>query len=106
MLSKTLRCISTVSRVISLGHVGMAPFSQLEKTSLRRDTSLTSACLVRSQYPLSSKPPQPSGTSTQWIGSDSRSWASSATGSATKLTSGSRKSKSAGILGGAIGVLS
>ena len=40
------------------------------------------------------------GTSTQWIGSDLRSWASSATGSPTRLTSGSRKSKSAGIIRG------
>ena len=49
MLSMTLRCSSTCSRVISCGHVGMAPFCQLEKTSLRRDTSLTSACLVTIQ---------------------------------------------------------
>ena len=49
MLSMTLRCSSTESRVISCGQVGIAPFCQLEKTSLRRDTSLTSACLVTSQ---------------------------------------------------------
>jgi len=52
------------------------------------------------------KPPQPSGTSTQWIGSESRSSASSATGSPARLTSGSRKSKSAEIIGGAIKVIS
>ena len=49
MLSITLRCSSTFSRVISFGQTGIAPFCQLEKTSLRRDTSLTSACLVTSQ---------------------------------------------------------
>ena len=49
MLSMTLRCSSTCSRFISGGQVGMAPFSQLEKTSLRCDTSLTSACLVTIQ---------------------------------------------------------
>ena len=31
------------------GQTGMAPFCQLEKTSLRRETSLTSACLETSQ---------------------------------------------------------
>ena len=35
MLSMTLRCSSTCSRFISGGQVGMAPFNQLEKTSLR-----------------------------------------------------------------------
>ena len=45
MFSMTLRCSSTCSRFISGGQDGIAPFSQLEKTSLRRDTSLTSACL-------------------------------------------------------------
>src|ERR1700712_3722588 len=35
--------------------------------------------------------------STQWIGSDLRSSASSATGRAARLTSGSRKSNSAGM---------
>ena len=49
MLSMTLRCSSISSRVISWGQAGIAPFCQLEKTSLRRDTSLTSACLVTSQ---------------------------------------------------------
>ncbi len=49
MLSITLRCNSTFSRVISFGQIGIAPFCQLEKTSLRRDTSLTSSCLVTSQ---------------------------------------------------------
>ena len=45
ILSTTLRCSSTASRVISFGQTGMAPFCQLENTSLRFDTSLTSACL-------------------------------------------------------------
>ncbi|CNN85088.1 Uncharacterised protein [Mycobacterium tuberculosis] len=49
MFNMTLRCSSTCSRFISGGQVGIAPFSQLEKTSLRRDISLTSACLVAIQ---------------------------------------------------------
>ena len=49
MLSITLRCKSTCSRVISGGQTGMAPFCQLENTSLRNETSLTSLCLVTSQ---------------------------------------------------------
>ena len=49
MFSMTLRCSSMLSNVISFGHTGIAPFCQLEKTSLRRETSLTSACLETNQ---------------------------------------------------------
>jgi len=49
MFSTTLRCNSMFSTVISFGQTGITPFCQLEKTSLRRDTSLTSACLDTTQ---------------------------------------------------------
>ena len=41
--------VRSARAVISCGQTGMAPFCQLEKTSLRYDTSLTSSCLVTSQ---------------------------------------------------------
>ena len=49
MFSRTAFCRSIASRVISCGQAGMAPSGELAKTSLRLDTSLTSACLVTSQ---------------------------------------------------------
>ena len=49
LLSRTKRCISICSRVMSVGKRRIAVFSEVEKTSLRRDTSLTSACLVTTQ---------------------------------------------------------
>ena len=49
MFSRTAFCRSIASRVMSCGQVGIAPSGELPKTSLRLDTSLTSACLVTSQ---------------------------------------------------------
>ena len=49
MLSMTKRCTSMSSRCMSSGQTGIEPFCQLEKTSLRSDTSLTSLCLVTTQ---------------------------------------------------------
>ena len=58
MLSMTNRCSSICSRVAPSACRMIAVFSHVEYVSLSREISTTSACLVTTQYPSSSKPPR------------------------------------------------
>ncbi|SLH87545.1 Uncharacterised protein [Mycobacteroides abscessus subsp. abscessus] len=80
MLSRTMRCSSICSREMSSLKRGMAVFSKLENTSLRRDTSLMSACLLTTQNPSSWKPPTSGGWGFHQMGAVRRSSANSSTG--------------------------
>ena len=81
MLIMANRLSSRKSGARSGSNRGMTFFSLLEKSSLRRDTSLTSLCLVTTQKPPSWNPPVSRGCSFHQIGAALRNSASSATGS-------------------------
>jgi hypothetical protein len=80
MFSMISRCASILSLVMSSLNRMIAVFSALEKTSLLRETSLTSACLVTTQNPSSSKPARLCGWAFHHTGAVRRSSANSATG--------------------------
>ncbi len=61
MLRRTWRCSSMFARSMSSLKRGIAVFSQLENTSLRRETSRTSSCRETTQKPSSWKPPLSGG---------------------------------------------
>ncbi len=77
----------------------IAVFSQLEYPSLSRETATTSACLVTTQYPSSSKPETPRRCGFHQTGAARRSSASSSSGTRWVYRSGSVKSKPGGMLG-------
>ena len=77
----------------------IAVFSQVEYVSLSRDTATTSACLVTTQYPSSSKPATPRRCGFHQTGAARRSSASSSIGTRWAYRSGSVKSKPGGMLG-------
>src|SRR6202050_5170792 len=102
MLSSTYLPRSICSPTVPSLYRGRAVFSRLEKTSLRREISLTSLCLDTTQKPPSSNPPTPSGCSFHQIGAVRRSSASSSTGNRSAWMSGSVKSNPGGRLGGGL----
>ena len=69
-LMNSRRVSSTISRSVPGAKRGIAVFSKVENTSLvRREISLTSSCLVTTQYPWSSKPSAPGSLEHHRIGS-------------------------------------
>jgi hypothetical protein len=95
-LSRMSRCISSDSWVTACAWRMIAVFCSLEYRSLRRDTSSTSACLVTTQYPSSSKPEAPRGCGFHQTGALRRSSANSSAGTLLAYRSGSVKSKPGG----------
>ncbi len=80
MLSMMSRCSPSDSSVTPCAWRMIAVFSSLEYTSLLRETSSTSACLVTTQYPSSSKPEAPRGCAFHHTGIVRRSSANSSVG--------------------------
>ena len=83
MLSRITRCISIASRSMPSSKRMSAVFSQLENRSLRRETSMMSACRVTTQYPSSSKPAEPRRWAFHQTGAVRRSSANSSEGTRT-----------------------
>src|SRR6476620_3262395 len=102
MFNRTKLFDANSSGVAPSGKRGSAVFSRLENTSLRIEISLTSLCLVTTQYPPSWKP-ESTGCSFHQIGAVRRNSASSSTGNRSRFRSGSVKSKPGGRVGLGIG---